>query len=288
MFRSWGQLSACVLAAAVAGGCSAGPRVELISWMPKRVDKAGRLEAIEFPAVFQATGLEGQQLIYQVQVLDNRSRPLRSRTGSHETKSGGLGASRTLLVFQPRQRSDIVATIPAAAFSVSQERFPLRARIEVSRVTGERLASRLVVLPVSRAEELMPPPATQPAPARLYWFVRSPTSVSFPVLQGPFASREEALAAAPGAVEAPLGVRADEKLWFIPIRNPANPTSVVWSGPFASEQEAGQAIAVLTGCLLHGSGMEAGKPTPWPVEAGLAQRTDLGDVGALCAQSKPE
>ena len=184
----------------------------------------------------------------------------------------------------PETLSDVTVSIPAREIHLTSETpLPVFADIRVYQVNGKCLAVAACAVPIARADEVLPPPATGPAEATVYWFVKPADRVALPILCGPYGSGEEARDSVPAATEPPIRLRGDEQAWFVSIWSPEDPDQIVWCGPCASEQDAWKLKSALKPSAVRETRLEVGRPMPLSVEYGLARRTSPAPWGQLCA-----
>lgn len=225
-----------------AGGC-ASPGITFHSSRCEASREGGRLKALVFISAFEARGLEGEQLIYQVRLFDVNRRGLSSQDGKYQTADGTVAATVSLVVLlSPQTFSDVRVSIPAQELGVPPNNVPIIAEIAVFKPTGERVAAAWCSVPSLRAEEIMPPLA-MPAPIP-YWFVRNRDPNRLPILLGAFTSLAEAEAAATQGSDPPRQVNSDEFLWFVPFYDQHAEQSAILVGPCASVEDAREIAAL--------------------------------------------
>lgn len=144
----------CRLAPALAilllAGCL-GPQVRLERAHCERIENEGVLEAIRFTADFWTSGLAGQQLIYQVGLVNRRMQPIRSRDARYRNAAGNVAASRTVLVGDsPWMLEKLQVTLPSSELEIQVSDFPVQAEFGLYQVDGVCLARGLADLPLGR------------------------------------------------------------------------------------------------------------------------------------------
>lgn len=142
-----GMLAATALHLALCVGCA--PRV---SFMDARVEPIGdrdALKAVMFHSTFKASGLDSQQLLYRVRLLDRNQRPIQSRDKRFADSQGSVSALRTLMVLQsPWVFENEQLSIPAEQLEVAPSDLPASAEFAVFQTEGQLLGQQIVPLPV--------------------------------------------------------------------------------------------------------------------------------------------
>ncbi|MBP7933596.1 MAG: hypothetical protein KA354_03005 [Phycisphaerae bacterium] len=277
-----------LLAVICLSGC-ASPQVRFLSSRCEASREKTRLKALGFVSSLETTGLQGEQLIYQVRLFDRSRAPLRSRDGRFQAADGTVAATTTMMVLQsPETVKDVRVSIPAGELGVPPNHLPVLAEVAVFKATGERVARVWCAVPPLKVAEIMPPMETRPTP---YWFVKVADPNRLPVLSGPFATLAEAQAAATGGAEAPRQVNSDESLWFVPFYDPGKDGKAILVGPCLTEKDA-RDIAALAAQMpdLVARGLVAGAPVEVQLTQWLKEREVKGILsshGAEAAESPP-
>jgi len=138
-------------------GCASPPAVEITGFKCVRVEQDGHLKAIDFVCCFETDDLQGTQLVYQVRLQDRYKRLIHSHDGSYE-KYGFVAASRTVMVMKdPHVFTNIQVSIPARELELLPSHFPVKAEMSIYRANGECLSRSAALVPLSSAQELLPP-----------------------------------------------------------------------------------------------------------------------------------
>ncbi len=149
-----------ILLVGMSVGCALSPRVEFLQVTCDRVQRGGDLQAVSFGSSIKAHGLAGQQVIYRVDLVDSRLRPLRSANDRFRNAAGNVAASKSLFVHEsPSTFEDVRVTIPVVELEIHTRDRPVLAEFRVCLPNGECLAQETAVVPVYRATH-----ARQPAP----------------------------------------------------------------------------------------------------------------------------
>jgi len=139
------------------------PKVSFVRSESMPEQRNGALQAVTIVSSFEASGLEGQQVIYWVRIVDRNGQPIASKNGQYETKNGGVGARRALLVLSSAQAfNDVSVSIPTYALDVKQRHLPISAHIDIGRPDGRPLASNICPIPVSIRTKPVPLAAGNP------------------------------------------------------------------------------------------------------------------------------
>lgn len=140
----------------LAAGCA--PSVTFLSCRCERMEADGRLAAVEFVSTFEAHGLAGSQVVYGVRLLSADGRPVRSPDPRFRTPEGTVGAARTFIAFNdPHRFDDLRVSIPAVELELRQGDLPATAEVSVRLPDGTTLGKRTCAVPVTDAEEVLPP-----------------------------------------------------------------------------------------------------------------------------------
>ena len=252
------------------GGCTS-PKVTFLSSRCEAPREGSRLKALLFVSTFEATNLEGEQLVYQVRLFDRDRTPLRSRSGRYKAADGAVAATTTMMVSEsPQTFKDVRVSIPAAELGVPPNHLPAFGEVAVLKAGGECIARTYGSVPSLKVTEIMPPLTIKPVS---YWFVKVTNPNRLPTLLGPFANRKEADAAVTEGTEPPMQVHADEYFWFVPFYNSNAEQSAILVGPCSREQDA-QEIADLVARTpdLVPKGLAAGAPLKIQVQQWLKER----------------
>ncbi len=257
-------------------GCSANPRVEFTRVEAVRIEETGQLKAVTFSADFEAQGAGIDQLLYEVRLLDQDQRPIRSLDGRYQMADGTVAASRTLLKQSALQRFEgVTVTIPAEQLSIRPEHLPVTALFTVSSVPRQELARARALLPVTDDAEFRSPMDPHTPDERILWFVRDTETNPLPILCGPYATLLDALESVPRAEGTPEPLQVEGYTWFIPVVAPHKWDSVHYVGPCLSEEKAMQVMETLTGTVdSHGLQIGVGVPVRLRLKTGLERRAD--------------
>lgn len=268
--RGWNALC-CVLMLSAAG-CGSSQRVENLRTVCKRVDDPiGRAVRLDFRSDFEAYGLADRQLLYQVWLVDRNVRPVPSRSGKYEMKDGGVGATKTVMVFDPVQKlTNQAVSIPVKELRVEPEQLPLRAYIAVQKVGGEQLAAVTCRIPIQRAEQLQPAMELPPGSENAVWFMREADPDRLPILRGPFDTPAEAMQSVSLASDEPRGLEMSSYAWFVPFWNSDDSGRELWFGPCCCEEDIHEVkIRMQQNQSVIEQGFEPGVPTQLRLEEGL-------------------
>ena len=152
MLRSIGRSLLPILFTGMVVGCVSAPRAEFLHIACNRVPRGGDLQAVSFSSSIKTHGLAGQQVIYQVGVVDSRLRPLRSANNRFQNAAGDVAASKALMVHEsPWTFEDVSVTIPTAELEIHAHDLPVLAEFSVCLPNGECLVQETTVLPVYSA-----------------------------------------------------------------------------------------------------------------------------------------
>ncbi len=141
-----------VLVLALAPGC-AGPGAEFRHAECRPIAAEGQVRSYEFRSSIATSGMQGEQLVFHVGLVDSRSRPIRSAHGRYQDETGQVSARRTLMVLEPNKlfeptMVDAVVSLPSAELGVREEDLPVFADFTVRRAGGELLARTRVRMPL--------------------------------------------------------------------------------------------------------------------------------------------
>jgi len=248
------------------GGCA--PEARFSACQCRRVEEGGRLQALTFVSTFEAHGLAGRQILYEVRLIGQDGEPIRSGDGRYQTAAGAVGAARSFIVHRdPQTFANTSVTIPADELEFRQEDIPVTAEVGVSLPGGVNVASQSCAVPVSRVEEIAPP-LERPQPDRLaYWFIRPKPATEVPLLLGPYRSAKAASEARPRTRLRPRRIRASDYVWFVPLRRSSRPGGEQLIGPCDSERDARKVAKALD---------QAIKDRAVPFQTGPSVRLRLG------------
>jgi hypothetical protein len=220
---------------------------------------------------------EGDELIYEVRLVDRNVRPIRSPDGRFQNASGGVAATKSLMVASAGQTFEgVEVVIPAEELAIQPKDLPATAVFFVSTVDGQQLGRASARLPIARGDQLLPPVQPAEPDRRAYWFVRDPDRAHLPVLLGPYESVADALIQVPAAPTAPQAIFVGDYVWFVPVwRTPAG-KEAEWIGPCTSETDIQQVARALTDKSAKlPRGFRTGPPAKLRLQTGLARRTSV-------------
>jgi nucleoid-associated protein YgaU len=144
----WGRVVS-ILLLPLAGCAGPGARFVRTDCSESRGTDASR--ALAFASTIETRGLAGEQIVYRVNVLDKRGRPVRSRDGRYQDSAGHVAATRTFMVPQsPWTLDEARVSIPIEQLEAAVADTPLIAEFLVARPDGQRLAREAVLVPRSR------------------------------------------------------------------------------------------------------------------------------------------
>lgn len=139
-----------ILPVFVSAGC-APVGVNFVRVHCQPIQKLGSLDGVAFGADIDTNGYAGQQLVYQVVLLDRNGRPLRSIDGEYQNAAGAVSASKTLMVLQsPQSFENAEIVIPAKELEVREDDMPVTAAFTLALSDGTPIASAKSRLPLER------------------------------------------------------------------------------------------------------------------------------------------
>lgn len=130
---------------------SCGPHVDLIATRSRRVEKDnGRIDAILVESMYKTKGLHGQQMLYEVDVLDSMKRPVNATRSSYRNTEGHVAGSRTVMAEEVTgEPSHVIVQIPVNVLGIGERQLPAYARVRLASSQGEPAAEAIVQLPLS-------------------------------------------------------------------------------------------------------------------------------------------
>lgn len=162
-YRYAAGVALCVMAW-MSAGCQTGPQANMLRVQATRVEEQGRLSAVQFISDFEVSGLENNQIIYEVRLLNRSWKLIRSIDNSYASKGGYVAAAKSLMVAYPLQTFEkITVTIPANQLEIRPEDLPVTAVAAIATIDGQVLAKRAARLPISKIEDIVPPMEIPPA-----------------------------------------------------------------------------------------------------------------------------
>ncbi len=127
----------------------------------QRVQPGGELEALAFSVTVETDGLLGQQLIYEVSLVNAAAKPIKSTDERYQNSVGAVAASKTLMVLEsPSTFKDLPLSIPAEQLQIRKGDWPVMARFRLYDVDGTCLAQASCAVPPEKVERVA---ATRPA-----------------------------------------------------------------------------------------------------------------------------
>lgn len=137
-------------------GC-ARPQVQLAQPVCQPVGDAQGVESIVFRTDIATRNMAQQQLLYEIGLLDTRSRPVPARTYRYKNAAGQLAAGRTLMVLQsPWVFENVAVSIPGSELKAVEEDRPAWAEFRVLNTERVVLARQRVRLPPAYAAAAAP------------------------------------------------------------------------------------------------------------------------------------
>ncbi len=238
-------------------GCA--PRVRFIEATARRVQSEGTLQAVAFTSTAETRGLAGQQLIYQVRLLDARMRPLRSANDKYRNAAGEVSATKALLAFDsPWRFENVTIAIPAAELEIAPADMPVGAEFALLDVNGVMLAQAFQRLPVYTATREGPP---APAYTRR---AEPPPAPEAPPQQPPPTREAPAVAARPQPPEPQP--EPEYRRRYTDAAPPARPAAPPSAAPDPPQAAARPTPAVTGGDALY-QAIQAEKPEDRPAES---------------------
>ena len=124
------------------GGCAARVvDLQRITISARPAD--GPVEALGFHGDVSASGFTGEQLVYEVTVLDRDGDPLLSRDGRYQNRAGHVAAGKTVMVWQDVATfENLTVTLPLREVPADQGGRAVWARFAVYDRAGRMLAER--------------------------------------------------------------------------------------------------------------------------------------------------
>lgn len=145
----------------LSGGCVL-PSVRLERAVCTPVVREGVLDSLRFTADFTARGLAGEQLIYEVVLVNGRLEPIPSRDHRYRNKAGHIAAGKTLLVGgEPWEFKDVTVSLPATQLELRRSDLPVLAEFSLYRTDGTCLARQLADVRITARPRPSPQPAAR-------------------------------------------------------------------------------------------------------------------------------
>lgn len=141
-----------------AGRSSAPRSVRLLDSAALRIARRGKPAGMAFTSTFHAKGFQGEQLLYRVRLVQGRDKPVRSDDGRFEDADGGVGASKSVFVWnQDSGTRRVRVVIPEEELELSPDMGPVWAIMGIHLADGTALVRHVVRIPsmpsVSRARQ---------------------------------------------------------------------------------------------------------------------------------------
>ncbi len=131
----------------LAGGCIL-PRARLVKPNCRCIQRGEALESLACTVTLETEGLVGEQLVYEVSLVDAQARPIDPSDRRPQNQPGPAAARRTLVVLQsPNTLADLPLSVPAGQVKTRAGDWPALARFRVCNVDGECLAETMCAVP---------------------------------------------------------------------------------------------------------------------------------------------
>lgn len=162
-FKNLATLGLGIVIVALAG---CGPHVDLVATRSRRIEDNGRLKAVLVESMYMTKGLHGEQMEYDVGVLDSAKRPVMARQSSYRNSRGQIAGSRTVLAEEVTGTPSIVAVeIPVNVLGMGERDLPAFAHVTLSPVNGEaKGAETTIELPLAPPDVFAMGGPASPAP----------------------------------------------------------------------------------------------------------------------------
>lgn len=99
--------------------------------------------------MYKTNGLHGQQMLYEVDVLDSMKRPVNATRNSYRNAEGHVAGSRTVIAEEVTgEPSHVLVEIPVNMLGLGERQLPAFARVRLASSQGEAAAEALVELPL--------------------------------------------------------------------------------------------------------------------------------------------
>jgi len=130
--------------------CACGPKAELIATRSRRVQEKGVLDSVLVESMYSTKGLHGQQMLYEVGLLDARRAPVQSQMRSYRNREGQVAAGKTVMAEEVTGTPNHVEVkIPLRYMGLKESDLPAYARVRLTTVDGSSSAEDVVELPVT-------------------------------------------------------------------------------------------------------------------------------------------
>lgn len=136
------------LVASVFAGC--GPHVDLVATRSRRIEKDGKLDSVVVESMYMTHGHHGDQLLYEVDVLDSMKRPVMATHRHFRNEKGQVAGSRIVLgEEQSGEPSHVDVEIPVSMLGAGQRELPAYAQVHLMPVNGGPGAETTIELPLA-------------------------------------------------------------------------------------------------------------------------------------------
>jgi nucleoid-associated protein YgaU len=120
------------------------------------VTRGGRLDSVDFTAALETEGVMGEQLIYEVRLLNSEFAAIKSWNGRYEDAAGNVAASKAIVVADsPWIREDLTVSIPVKELELRRSDLPAWAEFGIYRPNGVCFARQRVRLPIDHPTQVV-------------------------------------------------------------------------------------------------------------------------------------